>query len=49
MLAREEPAQDLSGQIPIPSPKVPLVPSSVIPSSSIPVQISPGELLQVVV
>ena len=47
--AREEPAQDLSCEIPIPSademqtnPEIPHVPSSVIPSSSIPVQISPG-------
>ena len=47
--AREEPAQDLSGEIPIPSadktltnPVILAVPSSVIPSSSIPIQISPG-------
>ena len=47
--AREEPAQDLSGEIPIPSadetlanPEILAVPSGVIPSSSIPIQISPG-------
>ena len=47
--AREEPAQDLSGQIPIPSsdemmtnPEMPAVPSGVSPSSSIRVQIFPG-------
>ena len=45
--AREEPAQDLSGEIPIPSadetltnPEIPLVPSGVIPSTSIPNQFS---------
>ena len=47
--AREEPAQDLSGEIPIPSadetltnPEIPAVPSGVNPSSSIPIQISQG-------
>ena len=47
--AREEPAQYLSGEIPIPSadetltnPEIPAVPFGVIPSSLIPVQISPG-------
>ena len=47
--AREEPAQDLSDEIPIPSAnetvtshEIPEVPSGAIPSSSIPVQISPG-------
>ena len=47
--AREEPAQDLSGEIPIPSadetltiPEILPVPSGVIPSNSIPVQISQG-------
>ena len=45
----EEPAQDLSGEISIPSadetltnPEIPAVPSGGIPSSSIPSQISPG-------
>ena len=47
--AHEEPAQDLSGEIPIPSadktltnPEIPAVPPGVIPSSSIPIQISLG-------
>ena len=47
--AREEPAQDLTGEIPIPSADETLtnaeilaVPSGVIPSSSIPIQFSPG-------
>ena len=47
--AREEPAQDLSGEISIPSadetltnPEILAVPSGVIQSSSIPAQISPG-------
>ena len=47
--AREEPAQDLSGEIPIPSadetltnPEISLVPSGVIPSTSIPDQFSQG-------
>ena len=47
--AREEPAQDLSCEIPIPSadetltiPEIPAVPSGAIPSNSITVQISPG-------
>ena len=49
--ARKEPAQDSSGEIPIPSadetlsnPEIPAVPSGVIPSTSrsTPVQISPG-------
>ena len=51
--AREEPAEDLSGEIPIPSadetltnPEIPAVPSGVIPSSSIPVQISPWSLFK---
>ena len=44
--AREEPTQDLSGGIPsadetLTNPEIPAVPSGVIPSSSIPVQISP--------
>ena len=47
--ARDEPAQDLSGAVPIPSAnemrailEIPAVSSGVIPSISIPVQISPG-------
>ena len=47
--ARVEPVQNLSGETPNPSadetmtnPEIPAVPSSVIPSSSIPVQIPPG-------
>ena len=51
--AREEPAQDLTGGIPIPSAdetltnlEIPAVPSCVIPSCSIPVQISPGVIKQ---
>ena len=45
--AREEPAQDLSGEIPIlrdelTNSEILAVPPGVIPSSSIPVQISPG-------
>ena len=47
--AREEPAQDLSGEIPIPSadetltnPEILPVPSAVIPSNSIPGQASQG-------
>ena len=46
---RAQPAQDLSDEIPIPSadetltnPEIPAVPSGVIPSSSIPIRISPG-------
>ena len=45
----KKPAQDLSGDTPIPSadetltnPEIPAVPSGVIPSSSVPVQTSPG-------
>ena len=51
--ARDEPAQDLSGAIPIPSademraiPEIPAVSSGVIPSNSNPVQISPGALFK---
>ena len=46
--AREEPAQDLSGEIPIASadetltnPEILVVPSGVVPSGSLPDQISP--------